>query len=450
VLSCLGGGWERLARVEVVRESDSGVLMKRLRELKPTVLHFACHGTTTELLLQRSFPSNESLVRGIAAHNENLGERRVRLVVVNACKSGALARLLQDLIDFVIGHGDEDLDEESALRFSRELYARLSSGGANSPEGMGTSLFHSFAPAKTAAASGAYELLAPRYDPKHFCFRVSQSRLPVSSVSSTSTSRPCTFCVEEEDLRAYQTRQAEMDVLTEWADKARANGPRRMLVHGLGGAGKTTLARVFAANAEVVGLAEAVLFLSLPKGNCLNCYAKLVDLLAEDGGKSADIQILSGTSNISTGQIDHEKSSKASYEKSLRAKVHNLLSGKRWKGKWLAVLDDLPDPRDAKWVVEEFPFGSGITMVTSRSDAWARESGAGKWVRHTLGSMTEEEACAWVERRLPGWSKSESGVRRLVQRLGCLPLTVEAAAAFADAHSIRTAAEFLRILESQE
>ena len=60
----------------------------------------------------------------------------------------------------------------------------------------------------------------------------------------------------------------------------------------------------------------------------------------------------------------------------LRQHVHALLRGARWKGKWLAVLDDLPDPKDekARWVAKEFPFESGATWcegyVGYRWGAW--------------------------------------------------------------------------------
>ena len=135
----------------------------------------------------------------------------------------------------------------------------------------------------------------------------------------------------------------------------------------------------------------------------------------------------------------------------LRQHVHALLRGARWKGKWLAVLDDLPDPKDerARWVAKEFPFESGATLVTSRSDAWAAVGGAGKWDKCALGGMTEQEACGWVWRRMPMWPEDHDGVMRSVQKLGCLALAVEAAVAHAAEHSIGSAAELQRILEAQ-
>ncbi|KAJ1469073.1 hypothetical protein T484DRAFT_2198465 [Baffinella frigidus] len=44
--------------------------------------------------------------------------------------------------------------------------------------------------------------------------------------------------------------------------------------------------------------------------------------------------------------------------------------------------------------------------------------------------MTEAEACGWVRRRVPAWEGDEAGVLELVRKLGCLPLSIEQAAAF--------------------
>jgi len=133
-------------------------------------------------------------------------------------------------------------------------------------------------------------------------------------------------------------------------------------------------------------------------------------------------------------------------EQDLRAHVHGLLSSAEWEGRWLVVLDDVPDPEDderAAWVAREFPFGSGKTLVTSRSQGWNAEGGAGKWEKLALGGMTEEEACAWVRRRVEAWAGEEAGVRKLVRKLGCLPLAVDQAAAFAELYSIETPALYL-------
>jgi hypothetical protein len=57
--------------------------------------------------------------------------------------------------------------------------------------------------------------------------------------------------------------------------------------------------------------------------------------------------------------------------------------------------------------------------------------------------MTEAEAREWVLRRVKAWAGEEAGVLELVQKLGCLPLAIEQAAAFAEEYNIETPALYL-------
>ena len=195
-----------------------------------------------------------------------------------------------------------------------------------------------------------------------------------------------------------------------------------------------------------------------------------------------------------------------------RAGVHELLQSPEWSGKWLAVLDDLPAPSPAEmegaglgWLLGEFPWRHGRTIITTRAAAWEQEeedsrevsaaeqrrcdqcgrgglSGAmqkcGKcrlvyycsvdcqtaaWGEHkgvcaprrsvadvtglSVESFGDEEACSWIQSTVRQWRGDDAGVLELVQYLGCLPLAVGVASAFASTHKTATAGEYLAELK---
>jgi len=59
----------------------------------------------------------------------------------------------------------------------------------------------------------------------------------------------------------------------------------------------------------------------------------------------------------------------------VRQRVHALLGSSRWRGRWLGVLDDLPAPDlmetvNMDWLLQEFPWANGRTIITTRAAAW--------------------------------------------------------------------------------
>jgi NADH pyrophosphatase NudC (nudix superfamily) len=59
----------------------------------------------------------------------------------------------------------------------------------------------------------------------------------------------------------------------------------------------------------------------------------------------------------------------------VRQWVHALLGSSTWRGRWLGVLDDLPAPDlmetvNMDWLLKEFPWAEGRTIITTRAAAW--------------------------------------------------------------------------------
>lgn len=99
-----------------------------LDEVKPDIVHFSGHGTTSSAIVLEddsgnSRPVSKESVKSIFA----LLKGRVRCVVLSACYSEAQANALAEEIDCVVGVLGE-IDDQSALDFNREFYRQLANG----------------------------------------------------------------------------------------------------------------------------------------------------------------------------------------------------------------------------------------------------------------------------------------------------------------------------------
>jgi hypothetical protein len=168
--------------------------------------------------------------------------------------------------------------------------------------------------------------------------------------------------------------------------------------------------------AQAGGAVELVLFLRASELS--EDYRGVAALLAERAGEGgaglqqlADAQVLSFTdlapcTHSLSVSLSHTLTHSLSFSLQVREMVHGLLKSRAWKGKWLAVIDDAADPRELAgqgiaWLLEEFPWFAGKTVVTSRSPEWSKEGGG--WEELVLESFQEEEAIMWVARRMPEW-----------------------------------------------
>ena len=150
--------WEGRVNFEYDCFADATDVMKKINEGKPTVLHFACHGDSGGVHLRGDYLASKALADAILAVNQEVcRESRIRLAVANTCKSGEFVKLLSRGIDFVVGHGEDDVRDEDAIKFSETLYNYL---------GNEKSLSTSFISANLS--SSLYQLLAPRCDPSKF------------------------------------------------------------------------------------------------------------------------------------------------------------------------------------------------------------------------------------------------------------------------------------------
>lgn len=98
-------------------------------QVKPTVVHFSGHGAGhLGIVFHGDVPGTDYQVPGEALkHLFATLKGDIRVVVLNACESSEQAKLIVEVIDFVIGMGDT-IDDESARRFAAAFYLGISSG----------------------------------------------------------------------------------------------------------------------------------------------------------------------------------------------------------------------------------------------------------------------------------------------------------------------------------
>jgi hypothetical protein len=123
-----GSRHQRVIRIESLPDLDLPELAKSLRLHAPAVVHFSGHGSRDGSLLMRDENGGT-----FAMHPEGLSDflslakNSVRLVVLNACFSNALADLLVAHIDCVVGMSDA-VSDNAAILFAQALYGALFDG----------------------------------------------------------------------------------------------------------------------------------------------------------------------------------------------------------------------------------------------------------------------------------------------------------------------------------
>lgn len=119
---------QTLIAIEAVPDVDLPEFAKSLRLHKPNVVHLSGHGGAGGSLVIRDADGQavemtpEGLAKMLSVEN-----RTTRLVVLSACYSVALADLLIESIDCVIGM-TADVDDDAAVLFSEMLYGAIFDG----------------------------------------------------------------------------------------------------------------------------------------------------------------------------------------------------------------------------------------------------------------------------------------------------------------------------------
>jgi CHAT domain len=125
-----------LHKYEAIQPVD---IQKLLLKHRPHIVHFCGHGHKTEKIFLAGAPGRaktidkQGLAQVFALYNGH-----VRLVVLNACYTNAMARSITNAVDYAVGTG-KGIGDKAAVAFAGGLYRAL---------GFGNSVKEAFASAK--------------------------------------------------------------------------------------------------------------------------------------------------------------------------------------------------------------------------------------------------------------------------------------------------------------
>lgn len=383
-----------------------GDLSELLLRHQPDIVHFSGHGTNqSEIILENAsgeshFVSARALSRLFSVLTE-----KIRCVVLNACYSKEQAEAIAQHIDCVVGMSDE-IDDAASISFSAAFYQAL---------GYGQDVKKAFdlgrlqIDLENLDEQDIPRLLAVRRNPSEIIF-VRDRKEPPQSITdlrqvSTQSDR-CDFyqhiplppnLVDRSELLAEVRSTLLADI--NGGAVAFTSAIRVDALHGMGGIGKSVMARILCEAPEIqAAFPDGILWATLGQTPDLNTH--LHEWIVEG---------LRGTINENFFTLN-----------SLKNRMAQLLENRSC----LLIIDDVWRATD----VEAFQVGGANCrlLITTRDAAIAEELGA---IIHQIPVMMPREAISllqeWGGQKL---QQADSDIlRHIVERLGYLPLAIKLA-----------------------
>ncbi|QIB42613.1 tetratricopeptide repeat protein [Streptomyces aureoverticillatus] len=210
--------------------------------------------------------------------------------------------------------------------------------------------------------------------------------------------------------RAAEFRQLDGELLTPRSHAV--DGPRAVVVHGMGGVGKTALARQWAANTVMGTSLSPVWLVTVRSGSDLTAgLADLAKAMTPAPAQATAEQLSEWAVNWLSSHAD-----------------------------WVLVLDGVENPADIGAFLSRLGTGGRVLITSRLARGW---EGVGR-VLH-LDVMEPAEAVAFLRARV-GTDMQTADASNLAEAVGYLPLALEQAAAYMAREEI-TPAQYLMALE---
>eukprot|EP00961_Rhodomonas_salina_P016615 223931-Rhodomonas_salina.1 len=395
-------------------------LVENLNSWSTTILHFACHGEEECLEFFDDIAGKDDLTRKISATSGSTSPDRVRMVVLNACFSDSLAESLANHVDFVIGHHGP-VKDATAINFSSNLYSCIAKGMS-----LHSSFEATWVPAYTLRGQADPTMISFMNHMLHKTAHTSAVGGWCPMVRGALAKQAVIVGVAPDDHTRYQQREQYEEKVELWLQITEAG---TLVMTGLPGSGKTTLAKTIASKAARAYHRELVIFLrsSTMMEDNVSVAKKLAKMVNSDANAS-DFAAMS--------------------EEELKHFVHSCLSDEL-RERWFCVIDDAPNPENEVESasiehIRAFPFGYGSTLITSRFPEWAEDRG-GTDDCMEVGSFSTSEACSWVMRGMGSqWKNVQEQVVEMVSALQLFPLAIEQSVAYCRENLVSTPRDFLR------
>lgn len=119
------------ARDQIVMEAAFAAratdLIDEINRLRPTILHFAGHGSDSAIVLEKADGSADLVPSSLLGRLVVVADPALRLVVLNSCDSADQARPFVDHIDAAIGMS-RAIGDDAARTLAAQLYSSLAEG----------------------------------------------------------------------------------------------------------------------------------------------------------------------------------------------------------------------------------------------------------------------------------------------------------------------------------